>query len=168
MHDCDERSVVKAIRLMSAVILLLATAGFSPRMGGILHAATSSGAALTGQVSSAEEGPMEGVPVSARRDGSTITVSVTTDKQGRYTFPRNRLDPGHYALRIRAIGYGLSGAASADITADKTAAVDLTLKKVQDISSQLTNTEWLLSMPGANGISTGWGNAATAIHTSES
>jgi virginiamycin B lyase len=150
MCVCEERSPGRAIHLMRVVILLLATAGFSLRMGGVLHAATSPGIALTGQVSSAAEGPMEGVPVSARKDGSTITVSVTTDKQGRYSFPRNRLDPGHYTLRIRAIGYGLDGAASAEITADKTTTVDLALKKVQDISFQLTNTEWLLSMPGSN------------------
>ena len=38
---------------------------------------------LTGQVSSAEEGAMEGVLVSAKRDGATVTVTVVTDKQGR-------------------------------------------------------------------------------------
>ena len=34
--------------------------------------------ALTGQVSSAEEGAMEGVVVSAKRDASTISVSVVS------------------------------------------------------------------------------------------
>jgi virginiamycin B lyase len=53
-------------------------------------------AALTGQVTSDEEGPMEGVVVSAKLDGSTITVSVYSDKQGHYSFPANRLEPGHY------------------------------------------------------------------------
>ena len=43
--------------------------------------------ALTGQVTSAEEGPMEGVVVSAKKDGSTISVSVVTDAQGRFAFP---------------------------------------------------------------------------------
>ena len=36
-------------------------------------------AALSGQVTSAEEGPMEGVLVSARQDGSTVTVTVVSD-----------------------------------------------------------------------------------------
>jgi len=53
-------------------------------------------AALAGQVSSAEEGAMEGVVVSAKRDGSTISVSVVTDAQGRFAFPAARLEPGHY------------------------------------------------------------------------
>ena len=40
--------------------------------------ANSAAAALAGQVASTEEGPMEGVIVSAKKDGSTITVSVIT------------------------------------------------------------------------------------------
>ena len=36
-------------------------------------------AALTGQVTSAEEGAMEGVVVSAKKDGSTISLSVVSD-----------------------------------------------------------------------------------------
>src|SRR5215470_7720167 len=40
-------------------------------------------AALSGQVSSAKEGAMEGVVVSAKKAGSTITVSVVTDEKNR-------------------------------------------------------------------------------------
>ena len=43
--------------------------------------------ALTGQVTSTEEGPMEGVLVSAKKAGSTITITVVSDEQGRYSFP---------------------------------------------------------------------------------
>ena len=60
--------------------------------------------ALTGQVSSAEEGPMEGVVVSAKRDGSTMSVSVITDERGRFAFPAARLEAGRYALKARAAG----------------------------------------------------------------
>src|SRR4051812_48181770 len=49
--------------------------------------------ALTGTVSSEAEGNMEGVVVPAKRPGSIVEVSVTTDAQGRYVFPENRLDP---------------------------------------------------------------------------
>jgi len=62
-----------------------------------LSAQTEPAAALTGQVRSQEEGPMEGVLVSAKREGSTITVSVVSDAQGRYRFPRAKLEPGKYA-----------------------------------------------------------------------
>ncbi len=40
--------------------------------------------ALTGHVSSVAEGPMEGVVVTAKREGSTIAVSVVSDSEGRY------------------------------------------------------------------------------------
>jgi streptogramin lyase len=131
-----------SITIISAVIFQFQTERT------LLLGATSPSAALTGRVSSTEEGPMEGVLVSAKRDGSTITVTVDSDEQGRYTFPRSRLEPGQYSLRIRAVGYELDSPASVQITAQKTATVDIKLRKKQDFSSQLTNTEWLLSMPG--------------------
>ena len=52
-------------------------------------------AALTGTVSSAAEGAMEGVVVTAHKDGSIVSTSVMTDAQGHYSFPENRLEPGH-------------------------------------------------------------------------
>src|ERR1700730_18319316 len=64
-------------------------------------------AALTGTVSSPEEGKMEGVVVSAKRPGSTIMVSVSTNAQGQYGFPQDRLAPGAYDITIRAAGYTL-------------------------------------------------------------
>ena len=49
---------------------------------------------LTGRVTSAAEGPLEGVVVTAKRDGSTIAVSVVSDAEGRYRFPAARLHAG--------------------------------------------------------------------------
>ena len=72
-------------------------------------------AALSGQVTSAKEGAMEGVVVSAKKAGSTVTVSVPTDDKGRFSFPASRLEPGQYALAIRAIGYELEGPKTADV-----------------------------------------------------
>jgi len=104
--------------------------------------------ALTGLVSSTQEGPMEGVLVSARKAGSTITVTVVTDSTGRYSFPRNRLEPGQYALKIRAVGYDLDDPGSLEIAAGKTVTADLKLHKTADLASQLSNAEWMLSVPG--------------------
>jgi len=106
--------------------------------------------ALSGQVGSAEEGPMEGVVVSAKRDGSTISVSVVTDERGRFAFPVARLEPGHYTLKARAAGYELDGAREADVAPGGAAAADLKLRKVKNLSAHLTNAEWLLSMPGTD------------------
>ena len=55
---------------------------------------------------------MEGVLVSARRNGSTITTTVVTNAQGVYGFPRARLEPGQYNVSIRAVGYVLDAPAS--------------------------------------------------------
>jgi len=104
--------------------------------------------ALSGRVTSVQEGAMEGVLVSAKRDGSPLTVTVVTDNTGRYAFPADRLAPGHYALHIRAIGYELTAPASADVGPERPASTDLALAKVEDVSGQLTSTEWLISMPG--------------------
>jgi virginiamycin B lyase len=104
--------------------------------------------ALTGRVTSSQEGAMEGVLVSAQRSGSPISVTVVTDQAGRYGFPSKRMPPGRYRLRIRAIGYELGAPASAEVTAKGAVTADLSLRMVDDIASQLTSTEWLISMPG--------------------
>jgi streptogramin lyase len=106
--------------------------------------------ALTGRVSSSQEGAMEGVLVSAQRSGSPIGVTVVTNETGRYGFPADRLPPGHYALRIRAVGYELDGPAGFDVAAKGTVTADLKLQQTADIASQLTSTEWLMSMPGTS------------------
>jgi streptogramin lyase len=111
-------------------------------------------AALTGVVSSAQEAAMEGVLVSAKREGSRITTTVVTDARGRYSFPRARLEPGTYAIRIRAIGYELERPATAAIAAQETT-LDLRLRKTQDVASQLSNGEWFMSWPGTIDVKNG-------------
>src|SRR3984957_19293011 len=106
--------------------------------------------ALVGQVSSQEEGPMEGVVVSAKKDGSTITVSVISDNKGHYSFPASRLEPGHYTLKVRAVGYNLDSPATADLATQKPATADLKLVKAKNMIPQMTNAEWLMSMPGTD------------------
>jgi streptogramin lyase len=106
--------------------------------------------ALSGQVSSAEEGRMEGVVVSAKNTASRLTVSVVSDEQGRYAFPAAKLGPGRYAIATRAVGYDLDGARSVDVAAGATAIADLALRKTRDLSAQLSNAEWLASMPGTD------------------
>src|SRR5205085_7416332 len=103
-----------------------------------------------GIVSSAEEGAMEGVLVSAKRVGSTITVTVVSDKSGRYSFAAGRLQPGKYALRVRAAGYELPGDLSIGIPKSGAVNVNLGLRKARDLAAQLSNGEWLASMPGSD------------------
>ena len=106
-------------------------------------------AALSGQVTSDAEGAMEGVVVTARKDGSIVSTSVTTDAKGHYAFPENRLEPGHYTVAIRAIGYDLPALVSANVAAERTSSLDLKLEKTHDLASQLSNAEWMMSIPGS-------------------
>ena len=115
-----------------------------------IPASAQNTAALTGKVTSAEEGAMEGVIVSAKRNGSTITISVVSDKDGNYSFPANKLEPGQYGIKIRAVGYDLASASTATVAAQKTATQDIKLKKTADIAAQLTNAEWMASIPGTD------------------
>src|SRR5262245_51760872 len=97
-------------------------------------------AVLSGTVSSAVEGKMEGVLVSATKSDNTITVTVVSDAQGRYRFPDAKLSPGEYTLDIRAIGYVLSNAPTVTISKGKAAKTDLFLAEAPDLAAQLTNT----------------------------
>jgi len=108
------------------------------------------GSALSGVVRSEAEGTMEGVVVTARREGATFDVSVVSDARGTYSFPRTHLTPGDYALRIRAVGYELGPPVTATVVSGKTAKTDLALLKVSDVSRQLTSTEWAMNLPGTD------------------
>ena len=105
-------------------------------------------AALTGQVTSDAEGVMEGVVVTAHKDGSIVSVSVTTDARGWYAFPESKLVPGEYKITIRAVGYEISVPTTADVVAEKTVTADIKLKKTRNLASQLSNAEWMMSIPG--------------------
>ncbi len=132
--------------LVSACVLLAIISGSSITLRG----QAPSSAALAGQVTSKEEGAMEGVLVTAKKAGSTIAVTVVSDAKGQYQFPANRLDAGTYAISIRAAGYDLDGAGTADIAAGKTTTASLALKKTADLAAQLSNSEWLISFPGTD------------------
>src|SRR5262249_4871063 len=133
-----------AMAIATAAVTLLFAAS------NIIIAASSPGAALTGRVSSPAEGPMEGGLVSAKREGSTVTITVVSDAKGRYRFPGSRLEPGRYSLGIRAAGYELEGDQPVEVAGQKTTQRDLKLRQTEDLASQLSNGEWLLSMPGTD------------------
>ena len=135
------------MRKMKKALILLALV---LNAGGILAApAQKPGAvALTGRVKSKAEGAMEGVVVRAKGEGKTISVSVMTDHDGRYSFPASRLAPGKYHLDIRAVGYDLAGQAYVEVAGGVASRADLKLVKTKDLPSQLTSSEWLESVPG--------------------
>src|SRR5947207_6064393 len=110
----------KSLSLIAALALILSTA--------VSLAQGQQPAALTGVVSSAQEPSMEGVVVSAKKAGGTVTISVATDQTGRYSFPAARLEPGQYALSIRAVGYELDGPKAAEVKAGQATHADVKLR----------------------------------------
>jgi len=110
----------------------------------------STPAALTGIVSSEAEKTMEGVVVSAKRIGGTITVSVDSDETGRFAFPADRLAPGRYQISIRAIGYEVADPKLEAAVGKGITEKDIKLDKTRDLASQLSSTEWLMSIPGTS------------------
>jgi streptogramin lyase len=105
-------------------------------------------AALTGTVSSEAEGNMEGVVITANKPGSIVQVSVSSDAQGHYAFPESRLTPGEYKISIRAVGYDIDSQTTATVESEKTTTADIKLKKTKNLVSQITNAEWMMSIPG--------------------
>src|ERR1700733_7451028 len=106
------------MRMKFALVVLL----LSPDCALASPAQKPAVAALTGRVSSDAEGPMEGVLVRAKGEGKTISVTVVTDHEGRYSFPASRLAPGKFDIDIRAVGYDLANPVSVDVAAGATRA----------------------------------------------
>jgi streptogramin lyase len=110
----------------------------------------ASAQALSGTVSSAQEGRMEGVLVSLKKEGSTIATTVVSNDKGEYSFPADRIAPGRYAISIRAAGYALDGPKSVEIAGGGKASADLKLDRARNIAAALSNAEWLISAPGSD------------------
>ncbi len=137
---------MKQLLLSTAATLAVAVAGSGA--GSVAAQAQS----LAGQVVS-QEGPMEGVLVTAKKTGSTVAYTVVSDAKGHYSFPAGKLDSGEYTLRVRAVGFDLDGAnkdgaLKTAVDGSKANTADLKLKKTRNLPSQLTNAEWMISMPG--------------------
>src|SRR3954449_9784194 len=88
-------------------------------------------AQLNGRIVS-PDGALEGVVVSARKEGSPVSVSVVSNAAGEYAFPAGRLEPGRYGMRIRATGYELDGPLSVELADAGAAEVELKLRKAAE------------------------------------
>src|SRR5262245_58830609 len=130
-------------------LLLATTVGL-----GAMLALPANAQTVGGQVSSTEEGMMEGVLVSAKKEGGTITTTVVTNDKGQFSFPAGKLEPGKYNLTIRAAGYTLVGPKSIDVTTAG-ATAELKLAKARNIQAQLSNAEWMISIPGDDNFKRG-------------
>ena len=82
---------------------------------------------LSGRVASRSGQKLDGVTVSAKREGSTITTSVYSDAAGEYFFPP--LPDGRYRVWAQALGFERTSG-SVDLSAARRQ--DLTLAEIAD------------------------------------
>jgi len=105
---------LRSLLLAAAAILLIGTA------------AQAADQVLTGVISSAGQ-KLEGVTVSAKMEGSTITTSVYTDEKGAYYFPP--MPAGKYNVWAQALGFE-TAKGSVDLAANRHQ--DFTLQPITD------------------------------------
>ncbi len=78
----------------------------------------------------------------------TVTTAVYTDREGKYFFPP--LTPpqkdGQYKVWAQAVGFELNQTETR-LSAGKTVEQNLVLKPLKDISTQLSGSEWMASLP---------------------
>ena len=130
--------------MRSTTVALIAAAALALMPGTIAARAQT----LAGKVTSVEEGAMEGVIVSAKK--GIVTVSVISNDKGEFSFPAGKLGAGDYALSIKAGGYDLDGPKTVTLDAAKAATIDVKLVKTKDLAAQLSNLEWITSIPGTD------------------
>src|SRR5216684_1625842 len=123
---------------------LLTTVSLAGLVAGLMAVGANAQTALSGKVSSTEEGLMEGVLVSAKKAGSTVTTTVVSNAKGEFSFPADRMEPGHYNITIRAAGYVLAGPKQVDVATGAPAVAEIKLAKTKNIHAQLSNAEWLM------------------------
>src|SRR5882672_7432239 len=126
-----------AVMSLGAALFVVSARSASAQQMGVL---------LSGAVKSDSAGKLEGVTVSAKAAGQTITTSVFTDEDGNYYFPR--MAEGKYRVWAQAEGFeagtaevDLQGAGGHQDFALKT------IKDTQDVVKQMTGQEYITSLP---------------------
>src|SRR5579872_375314 len=122
------------LAIMAGVLAVSISAG--------AYGADENGALLAGTVKSDSGEKMNGVTVSAKAQGRTITTSVFTDQQGDYYFPP--MVPGEYQVWAQADSFD-TVRAKVDLTG--TRHQDFVLKPMKDFQRQLTGDQLLASVP---------------------
>ena len=144
------------MRMKHLLLSTAAGAAVALMTAGLGAVAAQAQATLSGQVTS-PQGPMEGVLVTAKKAGSTIAYTVVSDAQGRYSFPAGKIDARRiYAAHPRRPGSTSTAPARTarsrpTVDAQKTHHRRPQAQEDRATSpAQLTNAEWLMSMPGTD------------------
>jgi virginiamycin B lyase len=106
------RSVSKLVAFVSLLVVF----------SSLVHAAT-----VTGNVKGPDSTPFEGAFVQAINAQTHITVSVLSDKQGRYKV--ENLPAGEYQVRVRAVGFTTDPHSAVNLSADQNVSFEFALQK---------------------------------------
>jgi hypothetical protein len=129
-----------AVTIAIALAIIFGTMTFVP-------GAADADSLLTGAITSATGEKMDGVIVSVKAEGSTITTSVFTDESGNYYFPS--LPDGKYRVWAQALTYQTANG-NVELK-KKTTQRDFVLqsmKNQEDWIRQLPGDEFLAALPG--------------------
>jgi virginiamycin B lyase len=106
-------------------------------------------ATITGAVAGPDGAPFRGAFVQARNGKTKITVSVLSDRQGRYQV--ENLAAGEYRLQIRAPGYKADPKSGVNLTADQKLSQDFALQKGLVRWNDISFYQGLKLLPEARG-----------------
>ncbi|OFW27054.1 MAG: hypothetical protein A3J28_14530 [Acidobacteria bacterium RIFCSPLOWO2_12_FULL_60_22] len=102
---------------------------------------------LSGLVRSEKGEPLEGILVRAKRDGVNKALTVASDAQGKYRFPK--LEAGRYVVEIaRADGMEEPRKSGVEIKASQESRADFQIGAAQDIEQHIAGVDWIRNLPG--------------------
>src|SRR5579872_4382430 len=107
---------------MRSISKLAAFASFA-----VLFTSPAFAATVTGTVKGPDGTPFEGAFVQAINSKTHISVSVLSDKQGRYRV--ENLPAGEYQVRVRAVGYTTDPHSAVNLSADQNVSFEFALQK---------------------------------------
>src|SRR5713101_7790164 len=93
----------------------------------VLFSSLADAATVTGTVKGPDGTPFEGAFVQAINAKTHITISVLSDKQGRYRV--ENLPAGEYQVRVRAVGFTTDPRSAVNLTADQDISFEFALQK---------------------------------------
>ncbi len=106
-------------------------------------------ATISGTVTGPDRAPFRGAFVQARNAKTRITVSVLSDRDGRYVV--ENLPAGDYRLAVKAIGYKADAKTGIALAAEQTLSHDIALQKGMVRWSDISMYQGMKLLPDARG-----------------
>ena len=106
---------------------------------------------LTGEVVSSTGAGLVGVPVKASQDNGNITVAVSSDEQGNYSFPLwSDLTPGSYTVSVALPDFEPVVRHDVVLSAGQQTVIDFELRARTPSLEDATTTDIITALPGTD------------------